>query len=142
MEKVCKEQTPMAGILDYTCAGLLAISAVFAFGNVGGTLSGVDLMEMFFRMFPHIPGHGSDGVAMWLLFFSHLGIMIMGVIGTIFYAIKKKGLVFSMGVAISGALGLISGIVAGWNVLAEVVPLILGVVCVIMHFVIKKKMTH
>ena len=129
----------MAGILNYLCAVLLALSTLIAFVNLGGSLSGMDLMEMFFRMFPHIPSQGSDGIAMWLLFFSHLGIMIMGVIGTIFYVIKKKGLVFSIGVAISGALGLISGIVAGWNVLAEVVPLILGVVCVIMHFVIKKK---
>lgn len=130
----------MAGILNYLCAVLLALSTLIAFVNLGGSLSGMDLMEMFFRMFPHIPSQGSDGVAMWLLFLSHLGIMVMGVIGSIFYVLKGNGLVFSIGVTFSGVLGLISGVIAGWNVLAEVVPLILGMVCVVMHFVIKQKM--
>lgn len=130
----------MAGILNYLCAVLLALSTLIAFVNLGGSLSGMDLMEMFFRMFPHIPSQGSDGIAMWLLFLSHLGIMVMGVIGSIFYVLKGNGLVFSIGVTFSGVLGLISGVIAGWNVLAEVVPLILGMVCVVMHFVIKQKM--
>jgi hypothetical protein len=116
------------------------LSTLIAFVNLGGSLSGMDLMEMFFRMFPHIPSQGSDGIAMWLLFLSHLGIMVMGVIGSIFYVLKGNGLVFSIGVTFSGVLGLISGVIAGWNVLAEVVPLILGMVCVVMHFVIKQKM--
>jgi hypothetical protein len=124
----------MAGILNYLCAVLLALSTLIAFVNLGGSLSGMDLMEMFFRMFPHIPSQGSDGIAMWLLFLSHLGIMVMGVIGSIFYVLKGNGLVFSIGVTFSGVLGLISGVIAGWNVLAEVVPLILGMVCVVMHF--------
>ena len=133
----CKK-TLIADAFNYLCAGLLALSVIFAFTNVGGMLSGIDLMETFFRMFPHIPGNGSEGVAMWLLFFSHLGIIIMGAIGTVFYALRRKGGIFSICVTLFGFLGLISGIIARWNIVAEVVPMFLGVICVVGNIVAKK----
>ena len=133
----CKKSL-ITNALNYLCAGLLALSVIFAFANVGGMLSGMDLMETFFRMFPHIPSNGGEGVAMWLLFFSHLGIITMGVVGTVFYALRRKGVFFSIGVTLFGFLGLISGIIAGWNVVAEVVPMILSVICVVENVVVKK----
>lgn len=128
-----------ADITNYLSAGFMAISALLAFTNVGGKLSGIDLMDMFFKMFPHIPSQGSKGIAMWLLFFSHIGIIAMGCIGTFFYALKRNGLIFCIGVILSGFLGLISGIIAEWNFLAELFPLILGIICLISNIFLVKK---
>lgn len=124
----------------FICAGLLIVSVLICFFNVGGRLSGFDLMKMLFRMFPDIP-QGGKFMAIWLLLLSHVGILLSGVLGAVFYCLHKKiaALICSIIVIISGILGLLGGIIGEWNFVAEVIPLSLGFICVIICLLLGRR---
>ena len=120
-------------IYKFTGAGMMFLSLVFVLFNVGGFLSGFKLIEALFKMsskFQYMSG--GDSAACILLLVSHLGIIFCGGAGLIIFLNGKGATISSVMVIVAGVLGAISGMITGWNVVAETMPIIFGIIAVIM----------
>jgi hypothetical protein len=113
--------------IKYVCAALMLLSLIFIGGNIGGYLSGLRLIESLFEASMKYMD-GSEQVACVLLLISHLGVFIFGIVGLLIFLRGTCATISSLGVMISGLLGVVSGMIAGWNVVAEIVPFVSGII--------------
>jgi len=113
--------------IKYACVALMLLSLIFIGGNIGGHLSGLKLIEALSKTSTKYMD-GSDQIACVLLLLSHLGVIIWGIVGLFIFLGGTCATISSLIVMISGLLGVISGMITGWNVVAEIVPFISGII--------------
>ena len=121
-------------VIKFTCMALMLLAIIFIVFNVGGHLSGIELIQAFFDFSPKSLKYLSseDATAYVLLFVSHVGVFIWGVIGFFIFFKGMNATLSSFIVLVSGLLGVISGLITGWNVAAEIVSSVSGIVLFIL----------
>ena len=105
----------------------MLLSLIFIGGNIGGHLSGLKLIEALLKTSMKYLD-GSQQIACVLLLISHLGVIIWGIVGLLIFLGGTCATISSLIVMISGLLGVISGMIVGWNVVAEIVPFVSGII--------------
>ena len=114
----------------YVCVALMLLSLIFIGGNIGGHLSGLELIEALFKtpMALFKTAKTSLQIACVLLLISHLGVIIWGIVGLLIFLRGACATISSFIVMISGLLGVTTGMIIGWNVVAEIVPFVSGII--------------
>ena len=110
------------------CLGSMALAVLIVGFNVGGRFTGTGLIKALDMMPSNLPG--DIAFSIFLLTVSHIGVVLFGIIGFCLF-LQERAKISSIMLTISGLLGVLSGMIAGWNVIAEVIGSILGIVTII-----------